>query len=70
MFWMRASNPMYRDINYTGCTPPHGVLTQLRQWLGIGGIPKMSKAQYEAFERGEYLVGKGPKSKQLEGGKA
>lgn len=66
MFWLRASNPMYKDINYIGCSPPNGVLTQLRQWMGIGGVPKMTKANYDAFERGEYAVGKAPKIKQIE----
>ncbi|UZJ55374.1 hypothetical protein CBS101457_004694 [Exobasidium rhododendri] len=64
-FWLRASNPMYIDLNYKGCSPPNGILTRARQWIGIGGIPQMSQGHFDAFDRGDYFVGQ-PKLKQQE----
>ena len=56
---------MYTDLVYTGCAPPNGILTRARQWLGIGGVPRMSSQQYAAFERGAYTVGQ-PRVRQIE----
>lgn len=64
MFWIRSSYPLYhKDLIYQGCKPPGGYLTQFREWLGIGGIPKPSQELIKRFKAGEFTTRETPKER-------